>query len=292
MIALIDEALTDFLAAEIVTIADIPLPDFDIDIKIPSKSWSDALSDKTKVNLYLFDLRENTELRQTAWEEEQAADRVERKRPPVRIDLFYMITTYCTHFTIDYQNELMEHHLLSYTLAVVHKFPTMPPSYLGGLPSLPDIPIETVHPEFLDEQGGFQIWSALEQKPRPAVFMKVTIPLELDVAFSETAVFTKQLGFRQFTAADTSDVMIDLGGLIVDTGHTPVADATVTLSDDEGDVTDRVQTDTRGRFTFRNVTGATVQISAAADGYLPTTPLPVKPAEAESAALILQLAKA
>ena len=64
----------------------------DISFDIPTREWSKPVARPT-VNLYLYDLRENRELRETYWDEEAGeAGKVKLVRRPIRVDLSYMIT--------------------------------------------------------------------------------------------------------------------------------------------------------------------------------------------------------
>ncbi len=204
MISLIDEAIKGFL------ITEASLSDVDISFEVPTKEWSGGL-DVTTTNLYLFDIRENTELRKNQWEAVRNNNgTITQQRPPAKIDLFYMITAYST--STQGNANILEHHLLSKILAVVHNHFFIPQSYLtvnfSDILPVPEIPLEVVHPKFLDEQGGFQLWSAIDQFLKPAIYIKVTVPIELQKEITTTAVLTKMMKYGQIVRKRSYELKI------------------------------------------------------------------------------------
>ena len=208
MISLIDGAIEDFFREE------ASLSVADISFQIPTKAWSSGL-EKAPINLYLFDIRENTELRKNEWETVTRSDStVTQQKPPARVDLFYMITAYS-----DKEKNAKifeEHQLLSRMLAVVHNFAFIPedPYLIDNLPGIspiPKIPIEAVHPKFLDEQGGFQLWSAIDQFLKPAVYIKVTVPIELHRTVEHQMVLAKVTKY-----VTVSETFVQLGGIVTE----------------------------------------------------------------------------
>lgn len=200
MISFMDGAIEDFLREK------ASLTNIDISFEIPTKEWSSGL-DKN-INLYLFDIRENTELRKNKWETVSNSDgTITQQKPPARIDLFYIITAYNS------TNILVEHHLLSKILAVVHDYSFIPEDpylidNLTGISPIPEIPIEAVHPKFLDEQGGFQLWSAIDQYLKPAIYIKVTIPIDLQKEITATSVLTKMMKYGQIVRKRSYELRI------------------------------------------------------------------------------------
>ena len=88
MINDLDETLKQLLVKK----AGLDPSEVDISFDIPTREWSTPVTRPT-VNLYLYDLRENRQLRETYWDDEVGEDgRINMKRRPLRIDLSYMIT--------------------------------------------------------------------------------------------------------------------------------------------------------------------------------------------------------
>ena len=90
MLHLLDEALEEFLRAE------VPLPKhaYDVSFAAPDKGWAAARSSTTTVNVYLRDVRRNTQLREVGLERvDQDGDLVFRQPLPI-VDCRYLITVW------------------------------------------------------------------------------------------------------------------------------------------------------------------------------------------------------
>ena len=92
MIDDLDEALRQLI------IRELPIKNGDVDIAFeqPKRDWSSRLSRPT-LNLFLYDLRENTKLRssQPLWENvREPGGATVQKRRPVRVDLRYLMTAW------------------------------------------------------------------------------------------------------------------------------------------------------------------------------------------------------
>ena len=89
----LDETLKQLLIQK----AGLDPAHMDIIFDIPTRDWATQAVTRPTVNLYLFDIRENLERREMAWEAETSGNgRMRLKRRPVRVDLSYMITCWTT----------------------------------------------------------------------------------------------------------------------------------------------------------------------------------------------------
>lgn len=173
MIDDLDEALRQLL------IRELPIRNGDVDVAFeqPKRDWSARLSRPT-LNLFLYDLRENTKLRssQPLWEtvREPGGATVQRRRP-VRVDLRYLVTAW----TSEAEDE---HRLLTRVLLALFRFPHLPeeilPESLRGQPV--PIPLQVAQAENLPNTS--DVWSALENTLRAAVVLQVTLALDPYVA--------------------------------------------------------------------------------------------------------------
>ncbi|MCW5851049.1 MAG: DUF4255 domain-containing protein [Anaerolineae bacterium] len=157
--------------------------DADITFEIPSKSqpWaSDTGKSKPTINLYLYDLRENRELREVGWDWEEererngrASGRVKYTRRPMRINLSYMITCWAG-------DTETEHALLWMALETFSRHSPIPNEVLQGALDQLDRPIRT---EVAQPDGVLKnvsdFWGALENNLRPSVNLTVTLDLDL-----------------------------------------------------------------------------------------------------------------
>src|SRR5689334_16423285 len=73
----------------------IPADEVDIRFEMPTKQWVDSLTRPT-INLYLFEMEENIELRQTANQMSRGNGQAQYRIPPRRFDLRYMVSVLTT----------------------------------------------------------------------------------------------------------------------------------------------------------------------------------------------------
>jgi hypothetical protein len=114
----------DTLKALLVQKLPIDLGAIDIRFEVPTKEWSAGVSRPT-LNLFLYDIRENLELRSSQRHRSGSAAVITESSPPVRIDLCYMITAW----TADVSDE---HQLLGRVLTTLLRFPLLPADVLRG----------------------------------------------------------------------------------------------------------------------------------------------------------------
>jgi Pvc16 N-terminal domain len=148
------------------------------------------------VDLFLYDIRENLELRRPGWIIEHRDDGTATKRlAGTRVDCSYLITAWSSESSTS--RPLDEHRLLSEVMKVLLRHPTIPEVLLQG--SLkgqePPLPSSTLQPGRLQSVAEF--WQALGGKPKAALNYTVTIgvvpsqPVE-----TEVPVIDKTLKFR------------------------------------------------------------------------------------------------
>jgi len=90
MLTDLDETLKQLL------IKNIPIKNNEVDIQfdLPKRDWSAGLSRPT-INLYLYDICENTKLRRNEWIVERGENgQATKKKPPKRINVSYMVTVW------------------------------------------------------------------------------------------------------------------------------------------------------------------------------------------------------
>jgi hypothetical protein len=153
------------------------------------------------IDLFLYDIRENRELRNTEWIVDRQFERqnngavtekATRRRGPVRVDCSYLITAWSSESSTT--RALDEHRLLSEVMKVLLRFPILPEVLLQG--SLkgqePPLPSSTLQPGRLQSVGEF--WQALGGKPKAALNYTVTIGVAFDRAIeTEVPVIDKTL---------------------------------------------------------------------------------------------------
>ena len=170
MINDLDETLKQLLIQK----AGLDPSEVDISFDIPTRDWSTPVTRPT-VNLYLFDIRENRNLREMDWDVEPRGNgQVTKKRIPVRVDVSYMVTCW-TSVAED------QHRLLWRVLETFFRNSPLPDDTLQGDMKrlLRPARTEVAQPDgILKNVSDF--WGALENQLRPAINLVITLELDLN----------------------------------------------------------------------------------------------------------------
>lgn len=178
MIDELDESLQSLLRRQLpkaisdqVTVSfAAPDDDFHSSVKLPA------------VDLFLYDIRENVELRSNDETLERRPDGTGlRTRPPVRVDASYLITAWPGSSDKDKPED--EHRLLGEVMRTLLRFRTLPREVLAGSlagQQLP-LPVSVLQPGRLQSLGEF--WQALGGKPKAA--LNYTVTFSVDIAKPE-----------------------------------------------------------------------------------------------------------
>lgn len=160
----------------------------DISFDLPDAQWRAGL-EKLTVNCYLYDVRENRDLRtnepliqrnHVPLQPNSNTSKAARVRPPVRIDCAYCITAWSP---ADDVSVAEEHQLLSEVLVVLLQNPTITDQEIlqGTLKEqIPPYPTVIAAPDGVKNQPEF--WSALNQLLKPSLNYVVTLAYMLDEA--------------------------------------------------------------------------------------------------------------
>ena len=170
MITDLDETIRQLLKEE------LPIKNNEIEVSFDQpKRENSAKWTKPTVNLFLYDLRENNVLRQHQWEQIANGRRGDNlshlKRSPMRVDCFYMLTTWAA----DPEDE---HRLLTRCLLALFRFPVLPGDRLvGSLRNPPyDIQARLANHDKLTNPA--EVWSALDNEMRPSISYVITLALD------------------------------------------------------------------------------------------------------------------
>ena len=148
------------------------------------------------INIFLYDVRENRDLRSSEWFLERRDDgSTTRQRAPVRVDCSYLITAWPSDAAPNPAAD--EHKLLGEVLRVLLRHPIIPEVLLQG--SLagqePPLPAISIQQSQLQSWGDF--WQAIGSKPKAALNYTVTIGVAPDQPVeTEVPVIDKTLKFR------------------------------------------------------------------------------------------------
>jgi hypothetical protein len=230
----------------------------DTRFEMPTKQWIDSLTRPT-INLFLFGIQENTEKRETSMQTIRGNGKAERRMPPRRIDLYYMVSVLTTEIED-------EHELLWRVLATLMRYQELPVDVLPESLQHLEPPITTRIGD-KDESGGFlDIWSALGTPPHPALCYVVTAPLDLDVAIQAPLVLTRTTRYLHMGSQTAIETGIHIGGTVRDKDGQPLADVTVRL---ESSAADGSKTDLRGQFVLTGVPNGPATLSVMRRGKIP-----------------------
>ena len=212
----------------------------DISFETPDREWAASIS-KPTVNAYLYDVRENHELRSTEWiVEKDESGIATRKKNPSRIDLSYLITVW----TNDIEDA---HRLLWHVLQILSRYPDLPEELLSGQLAGQDYPIETTagQPNGLFKNPA-DFWGALDNQLKPSINYVVTLPLDLDVAFTAPTVRTKTVDFK---APDTDiERLVQVAGMLYEAGKPTQGIPKAKVVAKEARMT--AETDDQGHYSF------------------------------------------
>ena len=216
----------------------------DISFETPDREWSASIS-KPTVNLYLYDIRENHELRGLEWTVSTDQNGIAtRKKNPNRIDVSYLITIW----TNDIDDE---HRLLWHVMLTLFRYPELPQDMLQGQLVGQPRPIRT----FVAQPDGLlnnpaDLWTALDNELKAAINFVITLPLETDVEFTAPVVRTKIIKFKPPDAADIEQ-LVQVSGMVHEAGKPDQGIAGARVVARELRMT--AETNDQGFYSFKNI---------------------------------------
>jgi hypothetical protein len=173
MIEDLDRSLEELLRLEL---PPVLVDQVTISFATPDDQFPPASVSLPAIDLFLYDVRENADLRSTDWLLERTGDGTARTHaPPVRVDCSYLITGWPSESSTTRAQD--EHRLLGEVLLVLLRHRTLPDGVLQGslLSAEPPLPASTLQPGRLQSMAEF--WQALGGKPKAALNYTVTIPV-------------------------------------------------------------------------------------------------------------------
>jgi Pvc16 N-terminal domain len=200
----LDATLTALLRAE------LPVQNVAISFAAPDDQFPPPGVTLPAIALFLYDVREDYELRSAQWELDRRPDGTFiRTPPPVRVTCSYLITAWASATAPDPPHD--EHQLLGEVLKVLLRHPTIPENYLsGGLAGQqPPLPARIIAEAPLHSLG--ELWQAMGGRPKASLHYAVTIsvsvaePVEAGPAVTE-GVFTITQGVGPAQPAVTNSV--------------------------------------------------------------------------------------
>ena len=187
---------------------------------------------QTTVDLYLFDVRENTELKSNEPVIERRNGQTLTHPGPLRVSCSYLVTAWPVGGT---DLALQEQRLLSQVFQVLSAYPKIPASFLKGQLSdqTPPLPMIATLPDELKNPSEF--WTAIGNELRTSLTVTATVAMEVfvPVAAPLTTTSVLRIGERVTDQEElippTMQQVFRIGGKVTSAGNA-VAGAIVTLA--------------------------------------------------------------
>jgi len=247
----------------------------------PSENYN---PDKTTINLFLYDIRENTELRNNESIIERQNGMATIRRPPLRVSCSYLVTGWIEAGVTGEEAILKQHALLGEVLRVFSRWPSIPlptpdaegKEFLQGelKTSLYPISLVTAQTDLMRNPAEF--WSALGGKLRPSFTVTATIaidqaikPVEASLVSTKKIVLGEKVSDEtEFKDENKTESVYEIGGVVTD--------------EKTGDVLDRVEitvietgklaiTDQTGQYYFTGLNKGAYHLRAVKSNYSTAT---------------------
>lgn len=256
------ESLTNTLKA---VLDDASLPALVSTAEVAFDRPADAYAPgKTTINLFLYDVRENTELRSNEAIVERRNGVATIRRPPLRVSCSYLVTAWIDSSVTGDQAILNQHELLGAVLKVFSRTQSVDARFLqGGLQTaLYGVSLATAQADLVRNPAEF--WAALGGKLRPSFTVTATIALDPETPPIEAPqVVSSRIQIEPMPSGAVTN-MVAIGGTVTDT---------VTKATLEGVSLLLVQqnvaalSDAAGRFQFSGIAPGDYSLRAAMTGY-------------------------
>lgn len=225
----------------------------------PTGDWAAGLTRPT-VDFYLYDIRENTELRSQDWiVERDAAGQVTKRLAPLRYDLSYLVTVWTQNQVED------EHAILWRVLGALAGQTTLGAEIVESALKDQPYPIltRTAQPSRAIENLP-DLWGVMENQLRPSINYTVTLAMDRAVAFTSPWVISRRVDILDRTAPEaTRATVYEIGGIVFRAkGRDAVPGASVTVVE----TGQACVTDEFGRYRIGGLSAGEYQLWVQADG--------------------------
>ena len=227
--------------------------DVDIAFDAPARPWIGGRTRPT-LNFFLYDIEENTDLRNTGMQTARGNGVAVHRMPPRRFDLRFMVSAIT--------NEIDDEHLLLWrALVTLMKYPTIPTELLPDVVRGYELPVATKVTKPNDSPRPLDIWSALEAPPRPALLYVMTVPVDLEVMLEAPLVLTRTARYTR-NGGGPADQGVHIGGVVRDRQGRPLVGARVAAAGRSFEAT----TSAEGEFVLPDVGSGPVTLRVSPDG--------------------------
>ncbi len=220
-----------------------------------------------KLNIYLYEVRENRNFRRGEWDPVALSDgSVALSQAPVYLDCHYLISAWSSTEDSEMTNPILdEHQALSEAMRVLLRNPDVVPGTfgIGG-----GVVFQNAHvylsvappepPRVLND-----FWSTMQLPWRPAVMLIATAPLDLLLDQAPSPIVVTLI--QRFSLVDSGAVeqRLDVGGFVVKAeDDSPISDASLTWVEGK----QVAATDSQGRYIITGLVPGSHTFTAAAPG--------------------------
>jgi hypothetical protein len=187
---------------------------------------------QSTIDLFLFDVRENMELKSNEPVIERKNGQALIHQGPLRVACTYLATAWPVNGP---DLALQEQRLLAQVLQVLSSYPNIPDPFLKGklAGQQPPLPMTASYPDEIKNPAEF--WTAIGNKLRPCLSVTVTIAMEVFAPTGAPITKTEMLRLGERTGPDeekliqtTQEEFYRIGGRVTSVG-TGVGGAMITL---------------------------------------------------------------
>ena len=202
------------------------------------------------INLFLFDIRENADLRDNQPIMRRLGNSSIVQQPPARITCTYLLTVWPVNGP-DLAKQ--EHRMLSHALRLFLSTPTIQPAFLAGslVGQEPPLPVVIAHADGARNPAEF--WAAIGNRMRPSLLVSVTISMNVGEEEEFRSVLTHSITIN-------GGALHRIGGVVRNAADAPVAGADVRILE----IPRSTATNARGEFSVPALPGGdyTLQIKS------------------------------
>lgn len=236
----------------------------------PAETYSPS---KTTINLFLYDVRENTELRSNEPIIERQNGVAIISRPPLRVSCSYLVTVWVeSGMPPGEQAILDQHQLLGEVLKVFSRMPIVKDNYLEGelKNSLYPVSLVTAQTDLMRNPAEF--WSALGGKLRPSFTVTAVIavdqnvePVKAHLVSSKQNVLGEKLNDEaEFEDEGKAEQFFEIAGVVTDKSTGALLEGVkITLIETDKLVT----TDKKGQYCIAGLEKGTYHLRAEVPKY-------------------------
>lgn len=221
---------------------------------VPDEEWRARVKNGVgeRLNIYLYEVRENREFRRAEWDRVELSDRTTvLSRPPAYFDCHYLISAWSPAEDSEATSPVQdEHRLLGEALRLLMRQPEVTPATVGIPDGGPVFQQARIYLTIAPPEGQSVLkdfWTSMKLPWRPAIHLVAVAPVDLLQDSPPAPLLTTLVQrYASLGAAGEVDEWIQIGGWVLDAAAAPIAGATV----QRVATGETVVTDAQGRYTF------------------------------------------